>query len=87
MTDTGATLFREGLLLLAVVGGPVFGVLFFLGLGLGVFQAATQVNDPAVGFLPRVVAAVAVCGALGGWMVEHLAEYLKAALVRMAQGG
>lgn len=87
MTDAGAVLFREGLVLLAVVGGPMFAVLFFLGLGLGVFQAATQVNDPAVGFLPRVVAAFAVAAALGGWMVERLAGFLKLALERMAQGG
>jgi flagellar biosynthesis protein FliQ len=87
MTDAGAVLFREGLTLLAVVGGPMFAVLFFLGLGLGVFQAATQVNDPAVGFLPRVVAAFAVAAALGGWMVERLAGFLKLALERMAQGG
>jgi len=87
MTDAGAVLFREGLTLLAIVGGPMFAVLFFLGLGLGVFQAATQVNDPAVGFLPRVVAAFAVAAALGGWMVERLAGFLKLALERMAQGG
>lgn len=87
MTDAGAVLFREGLVVLALVGGPVFAVLFFLGLGLGVFQAATQVNDPAVGFLPRVVAAFAVCAGLGGWMVERLAGFLKLALERMAQGG
>lgn len=87
MTDGGAVLFREGLVLLAMVGGPIFAVLFFLGLGLGVFQAATQVNDPAVGFLPRVVAAFAVAAALGGWMVERLAGFLKLALERMAQGG
>lgn len=87
MTDAGAVLFREGLLMLGVVGGPVFAVLFFLGLGLGVFQAATQVNDPAVGFLPRVVATLAVCGLLGGWMTERMAGFLKAALEKMAQGG
>lgn len=87
MTDAGAVLFREGLTLLAVVGGPMFAVLFFLGLGLGVFQAATQVNDPAVGFLPRVLAAFAVVAALGGWMAERLAGFLRLALERMAQGG
>jgi flagellar biosynthesis protein FliQ len=87
MTDAGAVLFREGLMTVALVAGPVFAVLFFLGLGLGVFQAATQVNDPAVGFLPRVVATAAACALLGGWMVERLAGLLRVALEKMAQGG
>lgn len=85
--DAGGALLREGLAVMAAVGGPMFGVLFVLGLGLGVMQAATQVNDPAVGFLPRVVAAMLVTLALGGWMVERLAAFLHASLEHMARGG
>lgn len=85
--EVAGPLLREGLTVVAVVGGPLFAVLFVLGLALGVLQAATQVNDPAVGFLPRVVAATLVCVGLGGWMVERLAAFLHSALERMAQGG
>jgi flagellar biosynthesis protein FliQ len=53
-------LLREALLLLAAVGGPVLGALLLVGLVVGVLQAATQVNDAAVGFLPRAAAAGAV---------------------------
>ena len=80
-------LLREGLAVVAAVGGPMFAVLFVLGLGLGVMQAATQVNDPAVGFLPRLIAAILVTLALGGWMVERLAAFLQASLEHMARGG
>lgn len=87
MNDAAATLLREGLVLVGVVGGPMFAVLFVLGLALGVLQAATQINDPAVGFLPRVLAAFGVAAALGGWMVERLAAFVRVAFERMAQGG
>jgi flagellar biosynthetic protein FliQ len=87
MNEAGAELFREGLVLLGIVGGPMFGVLFVIGMGLGIFQAATQVNDPAVGFLPRVLAAFGVAAVFGGWMVDHLADYVKLGFERMAQGG
>lgn len=87
MTDVGGELLHDGLRLIAVVGGPVFTALFVLGLVVGVLQAATQVNDPAVGFLPRLLAAVAVCAGLGSWMTERLAGFLRVALERMAQGG
>lgn len=87
MNDAASTLLREGLVLVGVVGGPMFAVLFILGLGVGVLQAATQINDPAVGFLPRVLATIGVAAALGGWMVERLSAYVRFAFERMAQGG
>jgi flagellar biosynthesis protein FliQ len=77
-------LLREGLLTLALVGGPLLGTLLVVGLVVGVLQAATQVNDPAVGFLPRGLAAVAVIWLAGPWIVERLAGFLGQALLRMA---
>jgi len=77
-------LLREGLLVLASVGGPVLGALLVVGLVVGVLQAATQINDPAVGFLPRGLAAIGVVWLAGGWIMERLAGFLGQALVRMA---
>ena len=48
-------------------------------------QAATQINDPAVGFLPRVLAAVLVAWFAGGWAVERMAQFVAGAMQRMAQ--
>jgi flagellar biosynthetic protein FliQ len=57
-----------------------------VGLVVGLMQAVTQINDSAIGFLPRLVALVLVCWFAGGWAVERLAQYLAAALQRMSQG-
>jgi flagellar biosynthesis protein FliQ len=76
-------LVREGLLLLASVGGPLFAVLLVAGLALGVLQSATQIQDPAVGFLPRAAAGVLVCWLAGPWMAERLAHFLAEAIARM----
>lgn len=81
-----ASLVREGLALLAGVGGPLFAAVLAVGLMVGVAQAATQVNDPAVGFLPRAAAAIAVCWIGGGWMLERLSAFLGLAIARMAGG-
>jgi flagellar biosynthetic protein FliQ len=77
-------LLREGLLLLAAVGGPLMITLLVVGLVVGILQAATQVNDPAVGFLPRGIAAVAVVWLAGPWMMDRLSGFLGQALLRMA---
>jgi flagellar biosynthetic protein FliQ len=77
-------LVREALTLCAAVGGPVLAVILLVGLTVGILQAATQVNDSAVGFLPRAAAAGAVVWLLGGWMMERLSGFLGQAIVRMA---
>jgi flagellar biosynthesis protein FliQ len=79
-----AGLLREGLVLLLVVGGPLFAVLLAVGIAFGILQAATQVNDPALGFLPRAVAAGVVFVVAGPWMMDRLAGYLATAIARMA---
>lgn len=78
------TLFHEAVYVLSLVGAPLFLTVFAVGLVVGVLQSATQVNDPAVGALPRLVATVLVCVFLGGWMVQRLASFFTAAVERMA---
>ncbi len=77
-------LVHEGLAVLAVAGGPLFATILLVGLAVGVLQAATQVNDSAVGFLPRALAAGLVIWLAGGWMAERLAGYLARSIVAMA---
>lgn len=82
--DLPSALLREGLVLLAIVGGPLFGAILIVGLVVGILQAATQVNDAAVGFLPRALTVGLVCTFAGGWMMDRLARFLATALTRMA---
>jgi len=76
-------LIREAMVLLAYLGGPIFAVLLLTGLLVGVFQAATQINDPAIGFLIRLGAVGVVCWMLGGWMADRLAAFFMEAAMRM----
>jgi flagellar biosynthesis protein FliQ len=69
---------------MALVGGPLFAVLLVVGVVVGVLQAATQVQDPALGFLPRAAAAGLVLLLGGPWMADRLAGFLKVAIQRMA---
>lgn len=84
MGDMPGALTREGFMLLATTCGPIIGVLLLIGLAVGVFQAATQINDPAVGFLPRFAAAILAVWLLGGWVMERYGTFFAAALHRMS---
>lgn len=74
---------REALTLLVTLGAPMLGVLLLVGLIVGIAQATTQVNDSAIGFVPRILAGLAVVWGLGAWMLERLSGFLTSAFERM----
>jgi flagellar biosynthetic protein FliQ len=83
-SDLPAALMREGFGVLAMVGGPFVLALLMVGLLVGLLQAATQINDPAVGFLPRLVTGLLVAYLSGHWVLERLSHYFAAALRGMS---
>ncbi len=82
-SDALGALFREGMTLLAVVGGPLLGALLLVGLVIGVLQSATQIQEPSVGAVPRIATVVLLAIFLGPWMMERLARFLHIAIERM----
>ena len=82
-----SSLLREGLMLLGTVGAPMFAAALVVGLLVGVLQAATQINDPATGFLPRALAAGLVVWVAGPWMAERLSGFLASSIARMSGHG
>lgn len=81
--DALGGLFREGMTLLGVVGGPLLGGLLVVGLVMGVLQSATQIQEPSVGAVPRIATVVLLAIFLGPWMMERLARFLHLAIERM----
>jgi flagellar biosynthesis protein FliQ len=75
---------REGFGVMIAVGGPFLLALLVVGLVVGLLQAATQINDSAVGFLPRLVTVLLVAYISGHWVMERLSNYFAAALRSMA---
>jgi flagellar biosynthesis protein FliQ len=84
MGEVPNALMREGFTLLASTAGPFIGGLLLVGLVIGILQAATQINDPAVGFLPRLTVALLGAWGLGHWVLERYAHFLADAMMRMA---
>jgi flagellar biosynthetic protein FliQ len=71
---------QQGLLLLLMVSAPVLLVVLVVGLAVSVFQAATQINEATLSFVPKIVAAVVVLAVAGPWMMTTLVEYLQRTL-------
>jgi flagellar biosynthetic protein FliQ len=71
---------QEGLMLLLMVAAPVLLSVLVVGLIVSVFQAATQISEATLSFVPKVLAAVAVLAFAGPWMMSTLVEYLQRTL-------
>ncbi len=72
---------QEGLYMLLLVSAPVLLAVLVVGLVVSVFQAATQINEATLSFVPKVVAAVAVLAIAGPWMLTMLVEYVQRTLL------
>ena len=82
-SDAVAMLFREGMQNTLVAGAPLMLGLLVVGLLVGIMQSATQIQEPAVGAVPRLTTVILVAVFLGPWMVERLARFLQMAIERL----
>jgi len=74
---------QQGLTILLMVSAPVLGVVLVVGLVVSIFQAATQINEATLSFVPKVVAAVVVLAVAGPWMLTTLVEYIQRTLMSL----
>ena len=66
---------REALKLAMIVGTPVLAAALAVGLVVSLMQAATQVQDHTLSFVPKLIAVAAALAIFGHWMLERLVEF------------
>lgn len=76
---------QQGLYMLLMVAAPVLLVVLAVGVLVSVFQAATQINEATLSFVPKVIAAVVVLAVAGPWMMTTLVEYIQRTLQTIPQ--
>lgn len=54
---------------------PLLGVAMIIGLLVSIFQAATQINESTLSFLPKIAAMILVLIVLSPWMLRKLNDY------------
>jgi flagellar biosynthetic protein FliQ len=74
------TLGQQGLMLMLTVAAPLLITVLAVGLVVSVLQAATQINEATLSFVPKVVAAMVVLAVAGPWMLNTLVEYIQRTL-------
>jgi flagellar biosynthetic protein FliQ len=63
---------REALWLAVLLAGPMLGAALAVGLFIGVIQAATQIQEMTLSFIPKLLSLVVVLFLVGPWMLSLL---------------
>ncbi len=71
---------REALVLVLLVSAPPLLAALAVGLATGVLQAATQVQEPAIGVVPRLAAVLAALAVAAPWIAARAARFAAACL-------
>ena len=66
---------REALYLTMMLAGPLLLSALTVGLLIGVFQAATQIQEMTLSFIPKLIALVFALLAAGPWMLRMIMEF------------
>lgn len=67
--------FNRTILLILTLAGPLLLVSIALGLLVSVFQAATQINEQTMTFVPKVLAIAFILIMSGSWMLSNITEF------------
>jgi flagellar biosynthetic protein FliQ len=68
---------QQALQLALLLAAPLLLASLAVGLLVGVFQAATQINEMTLSFIPKLLAMAAVLTVAGPWMLQLLTEFTR----------
>ena len=75
--DVVLDLFREAFFLVVMMSTVLILPALIVGLVVSIFQAATQINEQTLSFLPRFIATIAAIMLLGPWMISKLTDFME----------
>lgn len=75
--DTALTLTRDAMWLALQLAAPLLMTSLMVGVLVGLFQAATQINEMTLSFIPKLLAMVAVALLAGSWMLQLLMDFTR----------
>jgi flagellar biosynthetic protein FliQ len=68
---------RQALWMTMLISAPILGIGLLVGLTVGIFQAATSINEQTLSFIPKLVAMGVTLALAGGWMINTMVDYTR----------
>ena len=73
--ETITSIGQEALWVTMLISAPLLLSALAIGLLVGMFQAATQINEMTMSFIPKLFVMVVALGVAGPWMLEIIVSY------------
>lgn len=68
---------RQAVEVTLMVSAPLFIAALVTGLVISIFQAATQINEMTLSFVPKLVATFVTLVLAGPWMITLLTDFIR----------
>ncbi|MBU1331635.1 MAG: flagellar biosynthesis protein FliQ [Gammaproteobacteria bacterium] len=81
--EVAVDLFREALWLTAVIVALMVMPSLLVGLMVAMFQAATQINEQTLSFLPRLLVILVTLIIAGPWLAATMIEYTRGLIMNI----
>ncbi|MNS06895.1 Flagellar biosynthetic protein FliQ [compost metagenome] len=81
--ETVMTMGRHAIEVTLMVAAPMLLVALGIGLIVSIFQAATQINETTLSFIPKLVGLFAALVIAGPWMLTVLLDYMREMLTNI----
>lgn len=75
--ETAMTIGQQALELTMMVSAPPLLAALIIGLVVSIFQAATQINEMTLSFIPKLIGMFIVLIISGPWMIGMMVDYVQ----------
>ena len=75
--ETVMTMTYQAMKIVLAMAGPLLLVTLAVGLVISIFQAATQINEMTLSFIPKLLAMCGVLVLLGPWLIGVMVDYIR----------
>lgn len=73
--DDVLMIFAEAIWMILKLSAPLLIVSVVIGLVISIFQAATQIHEQTITFVPKIIAIALLLLLLGSWMLTSLTDF------------
>ncbi len=71
------TMGRTAMEITLMVSAPLLLVALIIGLLISIFQAATQINEATLSFIPKLIGVFVALVLAGPWMLSTMLDYMR----------
>ncbi len=75
--ETVMTMGRTAMEITLMVSAPLLLVALIIGLIISIFQAATQINEATLSFIPKLIGVFIALVLAGPWMLSTMLDYMR----------